>query len=1271
MPTHRGKRSALALARRDDASRAVRARIANERAVSTAPAGYPILGSVGATARSTEPAVSAAVELVPGTAGGAGPLAPPTTTGSRAWRDLPLPARDASRVHYWGSRSLPQLPASLLAPRWQTRPASKPVSVVFFGSERMLDASLPVPREVFEANRDLLSFEESRAIGGIGLESLASPKQLAAAFARIADYGTYEEYLDKANSKTGNQLAKFNKRQFDVVREGVVKTREALKSDALDRKADEAFKAYERLAGQPRAVVATGTMVNRLLARGVDLFDVLPVTKSRLFDQMLKQWQSEHGFDPDLPLPADSLIRRPGLIVIGEPAGDWVMYELTPSELNPLNIAFFDDAAAEAMALYVDCLPRKFDTLSGMTDSMGDHKYRIVSRSVVVSEWRSPIRIDKVVRDLRGGGKQDAKKKDPPPAAQVKVHPAGKAKAKPKTKRREPLDRDPNTPAAAAAAAGRPASTHVDPDAPTMAEMKAELREAVAAAKEAQFVPQRVVVAPALPPPPPTEEELKVAASLARLSAIAAGEKRLLAERESSAEAVLAELEAARATAAEWSKTWRAARDKLRLMFTMRKGAIKSQDLISMNVGVARVFPTVPFSPEDVTRIYATYADEIATMHRDTGIVSAQIEATIESVPGTSATAVESVAMEGAIIRAQAARARAVLRTRMLDITAALVKRTTDACGYFAGAGCLVWVLSRILRRSKTWVLGALVFYALVALIRARLRRTIPRPNEHSPLGHRYFGLPAAHVEQVMPFASTTCFGPTTDLSTLDPKHKIDDLKFECDNPNQKGARVVGPVFALPQVARQCLCNAKRAIVARHGVVQPPHALDLVKLCSEPGVSKLRRDISLAYPSALQYAEATWCTYVGSEVVTTKWSQAKTASIIRSVVYDTPKPSKVKAFVKREVSKADVHGNLMTKPRLIQGYINEATAEFKAREFNAFQKAFAQVASVSEPAQIFPGVHLTFGSGLNADQIAEWGSVPAKWYYERDATNWDATVNHRDHLVKFHFYDACCPTLGEFARLSEQVDGFVQGKHQTLKYRLAGTVKSGHNDTTSGNSLVNGLISCAALYEAGCTGRVIVAGDDCLVAVADDFSQEAFDKIVATERAYGKVPKAAAFAKIENASFISGAFLRAPRGLVFVPQIGRLFCRLWSTTRTLADKHIPAYKMGVAAGFANLYNIPLYRAFIARDYSTMEMKIDAQYKVNYNCGIDHDPDHWYGVLCDRYKISRPDVDALCDFLRAIPTAGAFACSHPVATKIIDRDCCDVGVRPGNLSSAVT
>lgn len=496
-----------------------------------------------------------------------------------------------------------------------------------------------------------------------------------------------------------------------------------------------------------------------------------------------------------------------------------------------------------------------------------------------------------------------------------------------------------------------------------------------------------------------------------------------------------------------------------------------------------------------------------------------------------------------------------------------------------------------------------------------------------------------------MPFTTdTVCLGKT-DVSKLYQEHSITRLPPSgCDRCGQVGATLVGQTFGRAYVMRSCLCNAVNALVKRHGVPPPKATAD--------------------FPLPTNVCDAIYYAYSQNndlfEVWELKQPLRRAIATAKSIYADTIQPSRNKSFIKREVLE-----ELKDKGRLIQAYPNRNTSDCYAREFYVWQKALNMVFSLDEPFEVFPGVRATFASGANADDIGRWmdlavASIPKHYLVEMDGKSWDATMQRIHHELKTSSMRRCCPELANFVDLGFATQGVVIGGTGKLKYTLHGTVKSGHNDTTSGNSLVNMMIWSYVFHRLGVKAYIIVAGDD-MLAVCD--SDPGAGRIIGVASEYGIRPAGRVFSDVMDCTFISGCWLPDTTGKYwFIPILGRLLRRLWWTTNPPSYRKISDYRYSVCMGlFTTCANLPMYRELLSAGVPKASLiPID---KHAYTPFVTSMPGNVVGSMLVKYGISHDQMREFCEFLAAAPQGPSYR-SHPVADIIIARDLADIGDRPG-------
>jgi hypothetical protein len=331
----------------------------------------------------------------------------------------------------------------------------------------------------------------------------------------------------------------------------------------------------------------------------------------------------------------------------------------------------------------------------------------------------------------------------------------------------------------------------------------------------------------------------------------------------------------------------------------------------------------------------------------------------------------------------------------------------------------------------------------------------------------------------------------------------------------------------------------------------------------------------------------------------------KLAKIDASIAEDANRLDKVQMMIKKEVYAALFDGSTppQAKARAIQYTVNERTNYEFAEEAHAFSHALA---SMTEAPYVISGVEflVRYASEMNHEQIGDFATLAeaerGKWVYshidERDGKNWDANIQVPHKTALYEIYDALDPRFGAFARRGLEVKGSYKRRNVCIKYRVRGTVKSGHFDTSSGNGFLNREISIQAIlalpaHHRPSAVRALVFGDDYLA--WHYFNQEVgveefMLELNRAERALGIEPERGIFADIRHASFISLTIYIAVDGrCVALPKIGRLLARLMWTTKPLQGRDPKALASGIAQSFW-----PLYRTYPPlRDFLKHHMQV--------------------------------------------------------------------------------
>jgi hypothetical protein len=490
---------------------------------------------------------------------------------------------------------------------------------------------------------------------------------------------------------------------------------------------------------------------------------------------------------------------------------------------------------------------------------------------------------------------------------------------------------------------------------------------------------------------------------------------------------------------------------------------------------------------------------------------------------------------------------------------------------------------------------------------------------------------------------ATTCLG-FGDESNLGSQCQLRTCPVRpCATPVTAGATLLGWTTHVAFVLRKCLCNAHNALCMRHGARQPVVTRDVGEVFCV--FARALSGLDAEYIFHPMRSHGTWLL---------KWPESRRREFIRSEAREDLTPESVKAMVKREVNHSRP-----TKARLIQFYKTLCTQSFCGPYFYALQKV------VSHLLRNYPldeNVDLTFASGMRASEIAAWMQKAvdggARWFYERDGKNWDSSMQAQHSAFRIRIYALFDHELAKFAQKCLRVRGFAAFPGGVLRYVMEHTVKSGHNDTTIGNSLINAAIAYAALKRAHVRASIIVAGDDLLVASYDPIS---CNEIMSFEREYGITPEARVFENPWEVTFISGMWVNDGSQFAFVPMIGRLFARLWWTVKPPSRREHNRYLRGVARGLAPaIGTLPLARLLVDKFDSPGEAgRSDKGYVYR---GTEYVlKERVLEDLSRRYGCSPQEILACESWLRRLPSEPLLIV-HPVLDRIAAVDLADIGNR---------
>lgn len=494
---------------------------------------------------------------------------------------------------------------------------------------------------------------------------------------------------------------------------------------------------------------------------------------------------------------------------------------------------------------------------------------------------------------------------------------------------------------------------------------------------------------------------------------------------------------------------------------------------------------------------------------------------------------------------------------------------------------------------------------------------------------------------------NTVCLG-LGDESLIDEKHRIRKRPiWICKAHQEIGAECMGLVTGPNYVAAKCCCNLHNALCNRHGRKQLP-----ITRRFEAWKEDLSREIEslrLWYVSQEDEWRDTWLA---------KWPKGKQEAILRSQKEDCLLPNRVKMFVKREGGH-----KCMTKARGIQMYANLATQAEFAVEYTSIQKAVTRLFDGSK--DFGRGVRVSFASGMNALELGAWMddvylNLRNPHFFERDGKNWDACMQREHQDLKNQLYGVAGQRFLDYVNEQFKVLGTARTPGGTFAYELDGTTKSGHNDTTTGNSIVNAAIAYEAMVTMRLTGRIIVAGDDLLVAVEGDFDEDEFADI---ERGFGIEPEYAKFKSWSDVSFISGIWMPGRTGFVFCPKPGRLLPRLFWTTKSVSRKKVRAWRHSVASGLRpTCGNLPIIGAWLGKnDPGGTAVEHGKDFHIYRDVHHEVDRHTLEQYFSSRYRVTVEELRECEEWIRNIPIERGLV-RHPVLERMADVDNADVDKR---------
>ncbi len=281
-------------------------------------------------------------------------------------------------------------------------------------------------------------------------------------------------------------------------------------------------------------------------------------------------------------------------------------------------------------------------------------------------------------------------------------------------------------------------------------------------------------------------------------------------------------------------------------------------------------------------------------------------------------------------------------------------------------------------------------------------------------------------------------------------------------------------------------------------------------------------------------------------------------------------------FIKTELLFPELDKPLHLKaPRGISGlYYPEANLAL-----GPFMKSFSE-SLVNSFKQPYPKI--VYSSGADGFKIGQWVDEMIHNGYEileDDFSKFDATQGKGAHACEMFFYNKFGLRNKEKNALSAQKYTFGRGKYH--KYEVPYTRKSGDQNTSLGNSLINASVHAYALEKCGITDYyMVVIGDDNMMAIKKGvLNVKLITKMHGIIASFGLVPK---LLVKDHPSYCSGEFmpikLEGKETVVLVPNMIKFLTKQgWTHTPLGSNETIASRLKGNYLGFPTLKHHPVLR----------------------------------------------------------------------------------------------
>lgn len=474
-------------------------------------------------------------------------------------------------------------------------------------------------------------------------------------------------------------------------------------------------------------------------------------------------------------------------------------------------------------------------------------------------------------------------------------------------------------------------------------------------------------------------------------------------------------------------------------------------------------------------------------------------------------------------------------------------------------------------------------------------------------------------------------------------------LDRRCDDcGSTRASRLLGLAFKRCWVTSNCIHNAVNALALRH-LVQ--FAYPITELPGEPYLyrpsvyEELKRDFHACY------REGAW---------RTGKSLRRQAVIQDSLDWDEPREDRANSHIK-----TSIEVQVPTKSRLIQAFHRPADNYALADLHRAYTDAFVRWTSVPRTfGDMY--VHVRSACGLNhqhiAEQITEWVRELANQQYRifmDDVTNMDGSIQEAHFRPHLDLYQALDPRLARELRAGLRYKGFIRTRQGVVNYMAYCTVRSGAQDTSSGQTSRRLDMFVRACRSLGVRQvRAFVFGDDIIAfLVGGPSDPKLYD---AQHALMGLKCRACFVEELEQADFLSCAFVPdVAGGYAMLPKLGRLLAKLFWTWRDIPPRRLGSYLHQVAEAFLPRFqSFELMAVWLSRHMHRQDRPWTGD-AVRIQAPHPHLLD-WPTFLSKRYSLPLP-VE-LTAFLGTLPPGTIGIIEHPWSRAVLEYDLADPGAR---------